>query len=83
MKIALNAIPALIIIGIAISWYAEYDVLNFSINNAPTIANNIPNHIGLIKTSVGITVNKNIPNDIPPNVTWLNASAISESRLQR
>lgn len=58
-----------------------YDVLNFSIRSAPTIANKIPNHIGLINTSVGIIVSKNIPKDIPPKVTWLRASAISDSRL--
>ena len=43
------------------------------------MANNIPNHIGLMKVSAGNTVIINMPNDIPPNVTWLSASAISDN----
>ena len=41
----------------------------------------IPNHIGFIVANNGLTLIKNSPIDIPPSVTWLKASAISDNLL--
>ncbi|GAB1611606.1 hypothetical protein HB162lentus_02500 [Mammaliicoccus lentus] len=58
-----------------------YSVLNSSINKAPAIEKIIPNHIGFTAANTGLMLIKNSPIEIPPSVTWLNASAIRDNLL--